>query len=165
VRLCSQEGRSGAVSRKRQDAASTSAQNKRPSRKLSLEDSDLYLAGNETAVWVELQLGHPHDPSNPAKNFSLRARLGNFGRVIISPPDSDMSLEQAPCQWTARRLKMAIQLWHIYFEIGWSPITFLREFEDYLLEMQCGGLKIFSILQESGVGFGAETTGSAPKIN
>jgi hypothetical protein len=30
----------------------------------------VYLAGNETAVWVELQLGHPHDPSNPVKKLS-----------------------------------------------------------------------------------------------
>lgn len=38
--------------------------------------SGFNLAGNETAVWVELQLGHPHDPNVPAKHLSLRARLG-----------------------------------------------------------------------------------------
>jgi hypothetical protein len=42
---------------------------KRPSGKISPEGS-VCLAGNETAVWVELQLGHPHDPSNPVKKLS-----------------------------------------------------------------------------------------------
>jgi hypothetical protein len=72
-----ESGRTPLLRRSGRMPTSTEAQ-KRPSGKISLEGSDFYLAGNETAVWVELQLGHPHDPNNPAKNFSLRARLGNL---------------------------------------------------------------------------------------
>ena len=44
------------------------------------------LAGNEIAVWVELQLGHPHDPNDPAKHLSLRARLGYSWRAEFTVP-------------------------------------------------------------------------------
>src|SRR5262249_53224876 len=46
------------------------------------------LAGNEIAVWVGLQLGHPHDPNVPVKHLSLRARLGNvMGGTVFCAAD------------------------------------------------------------------------------
>jgi hypothetical protein len=60
---------------------------------------------------------------------------------------------------------MGTQLWHIYSEFARLPFSFQRKIGDYLLEMQAGGLKSFSILRESTVGFGAEMRPSAPKIS